>query len=144
MPTQALVRAPAPLPAPTVACAAPRVLLVDDDAATLALVRHRLVREGFEVDDCAEGDDALRLAFDEPYDLILAHTLLAGLDGFGILRHVRAAGLPTHVVLMGHQGDEQAIVRAFALGAQDFIPKPFSPIELLARLARVLALPRPS
>lgn len=119
-----------------------RILVVDDDAAAVALVRHRLIREGYDVDECAEGDDALHRAFDEPYDLILAHTLLAGLDGYGILRHVRAAGLPPRVVLMGHRGDEQAIVRGFALGADDFIPKPFSPIELTARVARVLALPR--
>lgn len=131
-----------PVLAPTRLPGTPRILVVDDDAAAVALVRHRLVREGYDVDECAEGDEAIQRAFDEPYDLILAHTLLAGLDGYGILRHVRAAELPTRVVLMGHRGDEQAIVRAFALGADDFIPKPFSPIELTARVSRVLTLPR--
>ena len=122
----------------------PRILMIEDDETTSALVRHRLERDGMEVEQHARGSDAMEiLARDDAageYDLVLLDMKLPGADGFEILRELRgrAGWQDVPVVMLTGMGREDDIVRAFDFGASDYVLKPFSPAELLARVNRLL------
>lgn len=122
----------------------PRILLVDDDESIGLLVRHRLSRAGFEVQHITHGDDALELLWDEKLagelDLVILDVKLPGAGGLELLRELRQMSflrrLP--VIMLTSMGRETDIVRAFDLGADDYVVKPFSPAELMARVRRLL------
>jgi DNA-binding response OmpR family regulator len=121
-----------------------RVLMVEDDETTVALVRHRLEREGIEVVHRSRGTDVSELLTtngpDLPYDLVLLDVKVPGMGGFEILEELRRrpAWKDVPVVMLTGMGRESDVVRAFALGANDYVLKPFSPVELLARVNRLL------
>jgi len=122
----------------------PTVLMVEDDETSVALARHRLERNGFEVEWVARGDRALELLEDDAsplrVDLVLLDVRLPGAGGFEILRRLREKRSwdETPVLLLTSLGREEEIARAFELGADDYVLKPFSPTELLARIRRLL------
>jgi DNA-binding response OmpR family regulator len=120
-----------------------RVLLVEDDRVTATLIHHRLVREGFDVVDFLNGEDAYRWALAGDFDVAILDVKVPGMDGFEILRRFRAtprlASAP--VIVLTSLGRESDVVRGLELGANDYMLKPFSPTELLARVRR-LALGR--
>lgn len=117
----------------------PVVLLVEDDRVTATLIQHRLVREGFEVMDFLNGEDAFRWAAEAPFDLAILDVKVPGMDGFEILERVRAiprlADVP--IIMLTGLGSEADVVRGLELGANDYMLKPFSPAELLARVRRL-------
>ena len=117
-----------------------RVLLAEDDALAATVVRHRLSRENTKVRYCTDGEEALQLLQAEPFDLAVLGATLPGIDGYELVSQLRAhdtlARLP--IVLLAWGNNEQNIARAFDLGADEYITKPFSPIELTARLRRLL------
>jgi diguanylate cyclase (GGDEF)-like protein len=119
--------------------AARTVVLAEDDPVTATLVKHRLQREGFEVRHFQDGTSALAAA-DDDVALFILDVKMPGLDGFTLLRQLRAnpraASVP--VLMLTAMGREEDIVRGFALGASDYVTKPFSPAELLARIRRLL------
>ena len=123
-----------------------RVLLVEDDRVTATLIQHRLVREGFDVMDFLNGDDAFRWAAGAAFDLAILDVKVPGMDGFEILERVRAiprlADVP--VIMLTGLGKEADVVRGLELGANDYVLKPFSPAELLARVRRLAAEARKS
>ena len=114
-----------------------RILVVDDDPQTIRYVRHTLARAGYApvvTDDPREVD---RLLEDENPHLVLLDLVLPGIDGFDLLKRVLGvADVPT-IVLSGRGGD-QDVARAFDMGAADYVVKPFSPTELLARIRAAL------
>jgi DNA-binding response OmpR family regulator len=116
-----------------------RVLLVEDDRVTATLIQHRLVREGFEVMDFLNGEDAFRWASDASFDLAILDVNVPGLDGFEILERIRAIPRLAHVptIMLTGLGREADVVRGLELGANDYMLKPFSPAELLARVRRL-------
>jgi len=118
-----------------------KVLLAEDDELSAALVRHRLQRDGFEVSHFDDGLEALAAAEDGRFDLVLLDVKLPGMEGFELLERIRS--LPhlrsVPVVMLTSLGREEDVVRGFELGARDYILKPFSPLELSARLARLLS-----
>jgi DNA-binding response OmpR family regulator len=115
-----------------------RVLLAEDDTLTAALIIHRLEREGFEVVHHADGGSAIESIEDNSFGMVLLDVQIPGVDGFEVLRRVRAldrlAEVP--VVMLTAVGSERDVVRGLELGADDYILKPFSPTELTARLKR--------
>ena len=116
-----------------------RVLLVEDDDIAALLVQHRLKKEGIAVERHADGRTGLDAALSSSFDLVILDVKLPGLDGFDFLRRLRetddARTLP--VIILSGLDDEDDIVRGLDLGADDYLAKPFSPVELMARVRRL-------
>ena len=116
-----------------------RVLLAEDDPLTAALITHRLERESFEVVHCVNGLDAIDVVSSQQFQMIVLDVQMPGADGFAVLDRLRStadlADVP--IVLVTAVGSERDVVRGFALGADDYILKPFSPAELTARVKRL-------
>ncbi len=117
-----------------------RVLLVEDDRVTARIIMHRLGKDGMEVVHADNGLAAHEAAGKERFDLAIFDVKLPGMDGFELLRQVRE--LPhfkdTPVIMLTSMGREADVVRGFDLGADDYVMKPFSPVELVARIHRLL------
>jgi DNA-binding response OmpR family regulator len=130
----------APPPAAAPARAVRRVLLAEDDDVVAALVQHRLGREGFSVERFTDGAAALEAARDGGFDLAILDVMMPGIDGFELLASLRrlaaTRGLP--IIMLTGLGGERDVERALSLGANDYVLKPFSPVELTARVQRLL------
>lgn len=114
-----------------------RVLVVDDDIQLASLVAFALRREGFETLKAHDGEAALRVWAAAQPDLVILDVNLPGHDGYTVLREIRAVGA-TPVIMLTVRGDEDDMVHGLGLGADDYIAKPFSPKNLLARVRAVL------
>jgi diguanylate cyclase (GGDEF)-like protein len=116
-----------------------RVMLVEDDRVTATLINHRLVREGFEVAKFVNGEDAFEWAESSTFDLAILDVKVPGMDGFELLERLRAMerldAVP--IVMLTGLGGEADVIRGLELGANDYMLKPFSPTELLARVRRL-------
>lgn len=115
-----------------------RVLVAEDEKKVAALIEAGLVENGFTVVVCHHGDAATELALHEPFDAIVLDIMLPGRDGLSILRKLRAEGFTVPVLLVTARGDVPERIEGLNLGADDYIPKPFSVSELVARLRSVL------
>jgi len=115
-----------------------RILVVEDDPALAELVRDYLEAEGFAVEICADGRQALAAALEGRHELVLLDLMLPGLSGFEILRAYRAKW-PYPVLVVSARGDDVDKIRGLGLGADDYVAKPFSPAELVARVKAHLA-----
>jgi PAS domain S-box-containing protein len=126
------------------AAKAERVLLVDDNADMRAYVRRLLVQSGYEVESVADGLAALSAARARKPDLILTDVMMPGLDGFGLLRELRAdaklGSLP--VILLSARAGDEARIEGTRVGADDYLIKPFSARELLVRVESQLKMAR--
>lgn len=113
-----------------------RVLIVEDDPDIVELLRHYLEREGWGVEAVADGRRALERARQEAYDLLILDLQLPGLDGLTLCNELRGdprrQNLP--IVMLTARGDETDRIVGLEVGADDYIVKPFSPKELLARV----------
>jgi len=114
-----------------------RVLVADDDPLIQRLVRTHLDRAGFRVLSAADGEAALDMAAAEQPDLIVLDLMLPGLDGFEVCKRIREFSL-VPVVMLTARGEQVDKLRGFEVGADDYLTKPFSPPELLARVRAVL------
>ena len=125
-----------PAAAQTVAA---RVLVVDDDDTVRRLVRDGLEREGFEVEEAADGARAMELLASEPLDLVVLDLNLpaAGGPGFDVLSRIREHGTTPVILLSGRNGEIDRVL-GLELGADDYVVKPFSPRELASRVRAVL------
>jgi two-component system phosphate regulon response regulator PhoB len=113
------------------------VVAVDDDPQVLALLSRALTREGFQVTAVRRAADALELIGRDPPDLLLLDVNLGKRDGFGVLTEIRGR-LDLPVILVTGRGEEQDRVLGLRLGADDYVVKPFSPQELVARIDTIL------
>jgi len=113
------------------------ILLVDDDTELASLLTEFLVREGFTVASEHEGFRGLEHARKPEVDLIVLDVMLPGIDGFEILRRLRAES-KVPVIMLTARGDDVDRIVGLDLGADDYLPKPFNPKELLARIRSVL------
>jgi two-component system, OmpR family, response regulator CpxR len=114
-----------------------RVLLVDDDVGLCELLEEYLGPEGFQVDIAHDGKTGREKACEGDYDLIVLDVMLPGENGFEVLRQIRARrDLP--VVMLTARGDEVDRIVGLEMGADDYLPKPFNPRELVARIRAVL------
>jgi two-component system OmpR family response regulator len=110
-----------------------KMLLVEDDAKTAAYVKRGLEEHGHVVDSAASGRDGLFLAAGEAYDVMIVDRMLPGLDGLGIVRTVRAAGVTTPVLFLTTMAGVEDRVEGLAVG-DDYLVKPFAFAELHARV----------
>ncbi len=127
------------------AAAAARILVVEDEAALSLLLTYNLEAEGFAVERVERGDEAeLRLA-ESPPDLVILDWMLPGVSGLEICRRMRAreATRTLPVIMLTARGDESERVRGLTIGADDYIVKPFSVPELMARVRALLRRSRP-
>jgi DNA-binding response OmpR family regulator len=124
-----------------------RILVIEDEPRILAFVSRGLEAEGFTVDAAGDGPDGLRRAVVEAYDLVVLDLLLPRLDGLAVLRELQQRRPQLPVVIVSARGDLETKLRGFGLGACDYVSKPFSFDELLARVRALLrrgAPPRPA
>ena len=111
-----------------------RVLVVEDEKKTASFIRKALQAEGFAVDVCVNGDHALAAAAATPFDAIVLDIMLPGRDGLSVLRQVRERRNATPVLLLSARGGVNERVEGLNAGADDYLPKPFQLIELVARV----------
>jgi two-component system phosphate regulon response regulator PhoB len=126
--------------------AAPAILVVEDEAALVTLLRYNLEREGFEVIEAKDGEEALLLARERKPDLVLLDWMLPLLSGIEVCRQLRR--LPetrsVPIIMLTARGEEGDKLRGLDSGADDYVTKPFSPSELIARVRAVMRRARPS
>ena len=113
-----------------------KILIVEDDLHISRLVQASLQLAGHEATRCMRGDEALILVKQEEFDLILLDVMLPGMDGFEMMEYLRDGSAP--VIFLTAREDVTDRVRGLRLGAEDYIIKPFEPVELLARVDVVL------
>jgi two-component system phosphate regulon response regulator PhoB len=125
---------------------AAKLLLVEDDPSLAELLEYRFANEGYAVRVTADGDEALLLAVEEVPDLIILDWMIEGTSGIEVCRRLRRDKATAHVpiiMLTAREGEDDKI-RGLDTGADDYLTKPFSPRELLARVAAVLRRIRPA
>ena len=113
-----------------------KILIVEDDLHISRLVQASLQLAGHEASRCMRGDEALELLKREEFDLILLDVMLPGMDGFEMMEYLRDGNAP--IIFLTAREDVTDRVRGLRLGAEDYIIKPFEPVELLARVDVVL------
>ena len=114
-----------------------RVLVVEDDETVAEVVRRYLEREGYEVYAVADGRSALARFDDAGADLVVLDIMLPGIDGLDVCRQLRSRS-PVPVIMLTALGEEADRIMGLEIGADDYISKPFSPRELVARIKSVL------
>jgi DNA-binding response OmpR family regulator len=115
-----------------------RILIVEDEQNMVNGLKDNLEFEGYEVDIAMEGRTGLQKAVQGPYDLILLDVMLPELSGFDVCKSARKEGVSTPIILLTARGEEIDKVLGLELGADDYITKPFSLRELLARIKAIL------
>jgi len=115
-----------------------RLLVVEDEPKLAEFIHRGLVEETFTVDVVRNGEDALDRAARTAYDLVVLDLMLPGMDGYRVLRSLRAEGIDTPVLILTARGEESDKVMGFRHGADDYVTKPFGVLELLARVEALL------
>ncbi len=116
-------------------------LVVDDEAPLVALVRSYLEREGFEVETTGDGETAVALARDRAPDVIVLDLMLPGIDGIEACRRIRSFS-DAYILMLTARAEEVDKIVGLSTGADDYLTKPFSPGELVARIRALLRRPR--
>ena len=123
-----------------------RLLLVEDDPALAELLVWHFTQENFVVEQTADGEEALLLAREAPPDFVLLDWMIDGVSGIEVCRRLRrmpdTANVP--IIMLTARGEEEDRIRGLDTGADDYITKPFSPRELVARVGAVLRRVRPA
>ncbi len=114
--------------------AAARILLIDDEQRILDFVRRGLEAEGMAVDTAWEGEEGLRLSLTRPYDLVILDLVMPGMDGPEVLRRILSEKPSQSIMVLSARNDTSSKVSSLESGAEDYISKPFSLDELLARV----------
>jgi len=124
----------------------PSVLVAEDEGALVTLLRYNLEREGYRVLEAMDGEEALLVAEEERPDLVLLDWMLPQLSGIEVCRRLRAKQETRNVpiIMLTARGEETDRIRGLDTGADDYLTKPFSMMELLARLRAVMRRIRPS
>jgi two-component system phosphate regulon response regulator PhoB len=117
-----------------------RILVVEDEQEIRELLRYNLTKEGYLVQCAASGEEAVRQARRDHPDLIVLDLMLPGMDGLEVCRTLKGdpATRAIAIVILTAKGDEPDVVSGLELGADDYVPKPFSPRVLIARIRAVL------
>jgi two-component system response regulator CpxR len=109
------------------------ILIIDDDTELCDLLTDYLGPEGFRVESAHEGELGGELAINRPYDLVILDVMLPGINGFDVLRRIRSRST-VPVIMLTARGDDVDRIVGLELGADDYLPKPFNPRELVARI----------
>ena len=114
-----------------------KILIIDDDEELCELVSEYLTVEGFEMTSANDGESGLNMALSGEYDMAILDVMLPGMNGFDVLRNLRLESkLP--VIMLTARGDDMERIVGLEIGADDYLPKPFNPRELAARLRAIL------
>ena len=124
----------------------PALLLVEDDRALADLLMWHFDREGYDVVRTADGEEAMLLAEERTPDLVILDWMIEGVSGIEVCRRLRRRPATAHVpiIMLTARGEESDRIRGLETGADDYVTKPFSPRELLARVGAVLRRVRPA
>ncbi len=124
----------------------PTILVIEDEAALVTLLRYNLERDGYRVVEARDGEEALIVAAEETPDLILLDWALPNLSGIEVCRRLRmkAESRNTPIIMLTARGEESDRIRGLDTGADDYVVKPFSMTEMLARIRAVLRRIRPA
>jgi DNA-binding response OmpR family regulator len=117
-----------------------KIVVIEDEPDILEIIVYNLSKEGFEVSSALDGEEGLQLVKKEVPDLVLLDLMLPGLDGIEVCRKLKADSI-THsvsIIMLTAKGEESDIVLGLGMGADDYVTKPFSPRELMARIKSVL------
>ena len=124
----------------------PYILIVEDEAALITLLHYNLEKEGFEVGEAVDGEEALFMIRERRPDLVVLDWMLPSLSGIEVCRRIRR--MPEHknlpIIMLTARGEEADRIRGLDSGADDYVVKPFSPSELIARIKAVLRRLRPA
>ena len=115
-----------------------RVLLVEDDRGVSRFIKKGLKEEGYVIDVAFDGEEGLHLALSQTYDLIILDILLPEMNGYEVLKNIREKGVVIPVICLTAKDEREDIIQGLELGADDYLVKPFSFAELLARIKAVL------
>jgi DNA-binding response OmpR family regulator len=111
-----------------------RILIVDDERALVEQLQKSLESQRYIVESAMDGEEALDKVFEAPYDLIILDIMMPQMDGLTLLEQLRKAGINTPVLMLSAKGDAIDKIKGLDLGADDYLAKPFSLNELLARV----------
>lgn len=114
-----------------------KILVVDDDQAILTLLEYNLNKEGFEVHTATDGQEALTTALAAKFDFILLDIMLPKLDGIEVTKKLRQEKVSTPIIMLTARDEETDKIIGLELGADDYITKPFSPREVIARIKAI-------
>ncbi len=120
-----------------------RILVAEDSGKVAEHIRQGLAAEGYAVDVAADGDEALWLAQSNPYDALVLDVMMPAADGFTVVRQLRRKKITTPVLFLTSRAEVEDRVRGLDAGGDDYLTKPFSMAELLARLRALLRRQRP-
>jgi two-component system response regulator ResD len=115
-----------------------KILITDDEANIRALIRKYAEYEGYEVDEAADGMEAVAMAAAHDYDIIIMDIMMPELDGFSACKQIREKK-PTPVLMLSARGEEYDKIHGFELGIDDYVVKPFSPRELMLRINAIIS-----
>lgn len=123
----------------------PRVMIVEDEEPLSLLLRYNLESEGYTVESCERGDDAELRLLEELPDLLLLDWMVPGLSGIELCRRIRSRPQSEHlpIVMLTARGEETERIRGLSTGADDYVTKPFSTPELMARIRAILRRAKP-
>jgi len=115
-----------------------KILIIEDEESILMALTDDLALEGYEIASARDGLEGLEMAKDKRYDLIILDIMLPKMDGFEVCKQLRQAGVGTPILMLTAKSQEVDKVLGLELGADDYVTKPFSPRELLARVKAIL------
>ncbi|OYX22276.1 MAG: response regulator [Flavobacteriales bacterium 32-35-8] len=116
-----------------------KIVLAEDNSTLSLLLKFRLEKEGYELFVATDGKEALELIETQSPDLILSDIMMPFVSGLEVISHLRnKLNLDTPIVVFSSAGQEEMVLKAFNLGANDFMGKPFSPNELVIRIKRLI------
>lgn len=114
-----------------------KVLVVDDEPSIVTLLTFNLEKEGYQVTSSADGKEALELALSQPFDFIILDLMLPSMDGMEITKSLRQEKIDTPILMLTAKDDQIDRILGLEMGADDYLNKPFSPREVLARMKAI-------
>ncbi|MRG87675.1 response regulator transcription factor [Salinibacillus xinjiangensis] len=115
-----------------------RILIVDDEESIVTLLKYNIEQAGFQTETAYDGEQALKLAENEPYDLIVLDVMLPKLDGLEVCKLLRQKMIEVPILMLTAKDEEFDKVFGLEIGADDYLTKPFSPREVIARIKAIL------
>jgi two-component system response regulator VicR len=115
-----------------------KILIVDDEPLIRDALAFKLTKDGYSVDTAEDGEKAIELVEGSTYDIIISDVMMPFVSGFELLKILKERGTEAPVLLLTSLNSENAVLKAFDLGADDFMTKPFSPNELSVRIKKLM------
>src|SRR5699024_256645 len=115
-----------------------KIFIVDDEKSIVTLLTYNMEKAGYETDVAYDGNEAITMAMNNQYDLIILDVMLPGVDGLEVCKTLRQNKVETPILILTAREDEFDKVLGLELGADDYITKPFSPREIVARVKAIL------